>query len=158
MVSNSERYSPLSQEIISTNSVRLEEKNVRIIDPQSHSIVHAIPNENVDDHSNECTSNSRLSDRIESTLCKDSRISTKKQVSSNDSFTNNSTSQYNLFTNTGAESQEPLMEVKVENPSTNIISDPFKIVTPDVSSHHSLDSLAEFKTDKHKSHLPIDKS
>ena len=158
LVSNSERYSPLSQEIISTNSVRLEEKNVRIIDPQSHSIVHAIPNENVDDHSNECTSNSRLSDRIESTLCKDSRISTKKQVSSNDSFTNNSTSQYNLFTNTGAESQEPLMEVKVENPSTNIISDPFKIVTPDVSSHHSLDSLAEFKTDKHKSHLPIDKS
>ncbi|XP_016903883.2 uncharacterized protein LOC107992487 isoform X2 [Apis cerana] len=160
LVSNSERYSPLSQEIISnstTNSVRLEEKNVRIIDPQSHSIVHTIPNENVDDHSNECTSNSRLSDRIESTLCKDSRISTKKQVSSNDSFIN-STSQYNLFTNIGTESQEPLMEVKVENPSTNIISDPFKIITPDVSSHHSLDSLAEFKTEKHRSHLPTDKS
>lgn len=159
LVSNSERYSPLSQEIISTNSVRLEEKNVRIIDPQSHSIVHTIPIENVDDRSNQSTSNSRLTDRIESTLCKDSRISTKKQVSSNDSFTNNSTSQYNLFTNIDAKSpEEPLVEVKIENPSTNIVSDPFKTVTPDVSSHHSLDSLAEFKTEKHKSHLPIDKS
>ncbi|XP_003696976.2 uncharacterized protein LOC100865746 [Apis florea] len=159
LVSNSERYSPLSQEIISTNSVRLEEKNVRIIDPlQSHSIVHTIPIENVDDRSNECISNSRLSDRIESTLCNDSRITTKERVSSNDSFTDNSISEYNLFANVGAESQEPLMEVKIEDPSTNIISDPFKIVTSDISSHHSLDSLAEFKTEKHKSHLPIDKS
>lgn len=151
---SAERYSSFSQESALTNPVRLEEKNVRIFEPHTQPTSSIASTENIN-HLNEHTPCPPLDIYNEE---KFAPSSTEKQVSSNDSSTtNDSTLNYNSFTDidTLQELQESLVEVKIENPITNIVRNPF---TADVSLNNSLDSLSELKVEKHGSHLPINKS
>ncbi|XP_071862990.1 open rectifier K[+] channel 1 isoform X5 [Bombus fervidus] len=123
-----ERYSSFSQESALTNSVRLEEKNVRIFEPHTQSILSIASTENIN-HLNEHTSCPPLN------------------IYNEEKFASSSTEKQEL--------QESLVEVKIENPITNIVRNPF---TADVSLNNSPDSLSELKVEKHGSHLPINKS
>ncbi|XP_033192562.2 open rectifier K[+] channel 1 isoform X2 [Bombus vancouverensis nearcticus] len=125
---SAERYSSFSQESALTNSVRLEEKNVRIFEPHTQSTSSIASTENIN-HLNEHTP------------CPPLDIYNKEK------FAPSSTEKQEL--------QESLVEVKIENPITNIVRNPF---TADVSLNNSLDSLSELKVEKHGSHLPINKS
>ncbi|XP_060817906.1 uncharacterized protein LOC132908180 isoform X3 [Bombus pascuorum] len=125
---SAERYSSFSQESALTNSVRLEEKNVRIFEPHTQSISSIASTENIN-HLNEHTSCPPL------------------DIYNEEKFASSSTEKQKL--------QESLVEVKIENPITNIVRNPF---TADVSLNNSPDSLSELKVEKHGSHLPINKS
>ncbi|XP_068970541.1 open rectifier potassium channel protein 1 [Bombus flavifrons] len=125
---SAERYSSFSQESALTNSVRLEEKNVRIFEPHNQSTSSIASTENIN-HLNEHTSCPPL------------------DIYNEEKFASSSTEKQEL--------QESLVEVKIENPITNIVRNPF---TADVSLNNSLDSLSELKVEKHGSHLPINKS
>ncbi|XP_050582411.1 open rectifier potassium channel protein 1 isoform X3 [Bombus affinis] len=125
---SAERYSSFSQESALTNSIRLEEKNVRIFEPHTQSISSIASIENIN-HLNEHTSCPPL------------------DIYNEEKFTSSNTEKQEL--------QESLVEVKIENPITNIVRNPF---TADVSLNNSLDSLSELKVEKHGSHLPINKS
>nr|XP_033192562.1 uncharacterized protein LOC117158103 isoform X3 [Bombus vancouverensis nearcticus] len=125
---SAERYSSFSQESALTNSVRLEEKNVRIFEPHTQSTSSIASTENIN-HLNEHTPCPPL------------------DIYNEEKFAPSSTEKQEL--------QESLVEVKIENPITNIVRNPF---TADVSLNNSLDSLSELKVEKHGSHLPINKS
>ncbi|XP_050479892.1 uncharacterized protein LOC126868463 isoform X3 [Bombus huntii] len=125
---SAERYSSFSQESALTNSVRLEEKNVRIFEPHTQSTSSIASTDNIN-HLNEHTPCPPL------------------DIYNEEKFAPSSTEKQEL--------QESLVEVKIENPITNIVRNPF---TADVSLNNSLDSLSELKVEKHGSHLPINKS
>ncbi|XP_024224444.1 uncharacterized protein LOC100747371 isoform X4 [Bombus impatiens] len=125
---SAERYSSFSQESALTNPVRLEEKNVRIFEPHTQPTSSIASTENIN-HLNEHTPCPPL------------------DIYNEEKFAPSSTEKQEL--------QESLVEVKIENPITNIVRNPF---TADVSLNNSLDSLSELKVEKHGSHLPINKS
>ncbi|OAD56477.1 Open rectifier potassium channel protein 1 [Eufriesea mexicana] len=121
-----------NQESASTNSTRLEEKSVRIIDPQTYFVTSTISAKNVD-RSAEYTPCAQLSggyDETESTL---------------------------LSAQVATESEQPLVEVKVENPVTSTVRNHFTTVTADDPLHPS-HHLAELKIETYQSHLSSNKS
>ncbi|XP_043527151.1 uncharacterized protein LOC122537753 isoform X1 [Frieseomelitta varia] len=150
------RYSTLSQETACTNnSVRLEEKTVQIVEPDiSKSTADVIPTENINCSINDRAFCPRLGDRHDEEFVSSN---TKEQIIlSNDfSTTIDFTPDCNLLVDVDTKSQESLMEVKIENPVTNIVCNSS---AADVSLNNSLDSLSESKIRKHGSRLPINKS
>lgn len=150
------RYSTLSQETARTNSVRLEEKTVQIVEPDtSKSIANAIPTENINRWNEERTFCRRFGDRYGEEKLVSSN--TKEQIFPNDfSTTIDFIPDCNLLVDVDTKSQESLlMEVKIENPVTSIVRNSS---AADVSSNNSLDSHSESKIRKHESRLPVDKS
>lgn len=145
--SSNRRY---SQETACTNSARLEEKTVQIVEPD---ISKSIADVNIN-CSNERAFCHRIGDKIQKEEFVPSN--TKEQTFSNDfSTTIDFTPDYNLLVNVDTKSQESLMEVKIENPVTNIVHNSS---AADVPSNNSLDSLSESKIGKHGSRLPFNKS